>query len=258
MKIAQHFSLVGVQASVFTWKGAFVCRSTFRIKIHLVLVMVLIHSAVFAQRYDSISVNRPIKFSTKQLYKPGALLASGLLTNIFFTKRIKYEIVEERNEHIPRFSIGIGSYLQFIPIPIAYGLDAFGVKSKNDFLNRSAILVKGEIMTGASTYILKTSTRQLRPDGSDRLSFPSGHAAQAFAAATFLSEEYKDRLPWIPYAAYSVASSAGLLRIANNRHYLSDVLFGAGLGILSMKVAYWTHGYKWGKSKKRQLQSLVY
>lgn len=135
------------------------------------------------------------------------------------------------------------------PIAIAYGLDAFGVKSKTDILNRTVILLKGEIMTHATVCFLKNKTDVLRPDGSNSYSFPSGHTAQAFAAATFLSEEYKDQFKWMPYVAYGMASSVGLMRIANNRHYISDVLLGAGIGILSMKVAYWTHQYKWGQKK---------
>ena len=110
----------------------------------------------------------------------------------------------------------------------------------------------------ASTQLLKSAVSELRPDGSDHRSFPSGHTAQAFATATFLSEEYKERLPWMPYAAYTLAGSTGILRIANNKHYIGDVLFGAGLGLLSMKTAYWTHRYKWGKNKKRNLSSVVY
>ena len=102
----------------------------------------------------------------------------------------------------------------------------------------------------ATVFSLKSVTREPRPDGSSNNSFPSGHTAQAFAAATFLNEEYKDRFHWMPYAAYGLASGVGMLRIANNRHYVSDVLMGAGLGILSMKVAYWTHHYHWGKREK--------
>jgi len=55
----------------------------------------------------------------------------------------------------------------------------------------------------------------------------------------------------MPYAAYGVASGVGLLRVANNKHYISDVLIGAGIGILSMKAAYWTHQYKWKKHVKQ-------
>ena len=50
--------------------------------------------------------------------------------------------------------------------------------------------------------------------------------------------------------AYGIASSVGMLRMANNKHYISDVLVGAGLGILSMKMSYLTHQYKWNKKHK--------
>lgn len=205
----------------------------------------------FGQQQDSVVTYPSLPFTWEQTYVPGALMVSGIATTLLFKRQINYEVVEERNEHMSSFRTSFDTYLQYAPIPIAYGLDAFGIKSKNDFANRTAILFKGELLMIATVDILKYSTHEQRPDGSSYTSFPSGHTAQAFAAATFLSEEYKDRLPWMPYAAYSMASAVGVLRIANNRHYLGDVLMGAGLGILSMKVAYWTHQYRWGRKKHR-------
>ena len=163
------------------------------------------------------------------------------------TESIKNEIVEERNEHIPNFKTHVDDYLQFSPIAISYGLDAFGIKSKTDFTNRTVILIKGELVMLGTVYILKNSIHQLRPDISNYHSFPSGHTAQAFAAATFLSEEYKDKFRWIPYVSYGIAGSVGAMRMFNNKHFISDVLVGAGIGYLSMKASYWTHQYKWGR-----------
>lgn len=193
----------------------------------------------------------PLQFSVPQLYTPGLLVAGGLATFWNINKGIKHEIVDFRNKTIPDFSTSVDNYLQFSPILIAYALDDAGLKSKSDFQNRTAILIKGEVMMLGSVYILKNTVSELRPDGSAFNSFPSGHTAQAFAAATFLSEEYKDKIPWMPYAAYGIASGVGILRMANNKHYICDVLVGAGMGILSMKIAYWTHRYKWGKRKIR-------
>lgn len=187
------------------------------------------------------------RFTIKQLYAPASLILSGFIANGHSKESIKNEVAEERNEHIPHFKTSLDDYLQFSPLAIAYGLDAFGVKSKTDFLNRSAILVKGEVLAIGTTMVLKRAFHTLRPDGSTHNSFPSGHTTQAFAAATFLSEEYKDTYKWMPYASYTIASSVGLLRVANNRHYISDVLVGAGIGFLAMKASYWTHRYKWGK-----------
>jgi membrane-associated phospholipid phosphatase len=189
-------------------------------------------------------------FTVKQLYIPTSLIIAGLALNGNSPKSLKNKIVEERNRYMPNFRIHIDDYMQFSPAVIAYGLDVFGVKSKNDFLNRTAIFLKGEVGMLAVTHFLKNITHIRRPDNSGYNSFPSGHTAQAFAAATFLSEEYKHKFKWIPYISYGVATLVGILRMANNKHYISDVLAGAGIGYLSMKIAYWTHQYKWNKNKR--------
>jgi hypothetical protein len=211
------------------------------------IAFILICYTSLAQTSDSIPAPSRPHFSYRQLNIPIILGGLGLASNGNGRESLKNEIVEERDEHIPRFHTSIDNYLQFSPIIIAYTLDAAGISSRTDLQNRTAILVKGELMMLASVMALKKLTHQLRPDGSSYTSFPSGHTAQAFAAATFLSEEYKDRFHWMPYAAYGLASAVGGLRMANNRHYISDVLLGAGIGILSTKAAYWTHHYKWGK-----------
>lgn len=192
----------------------------------------------------------PPKFTLKQTYIPGALMVSGVTTTVLFRRQLNLYIAAARNSHIPNFHTTLDDYLQYMPVPIAYGLDFLGLKSKNDLLNRSVILLKGEAVMFVAVHILKRTVRERRPDGDARTSFPSGHTAQAFAAAAFLTEEYKDRFRWMPYVAYGLASSVGMMRVANNRHYISDVIMGAGLGILSMKLSYWTHQYKWGRRKK--------
>ena len=208
-----------------------------------VVIFLLTNTYVLeGQVIDSGYVRKPN--IRNQLFVPLSLMAAGFSLNGNSSESIKHEIVEERAERIPGFHTHIDNYLQYSPIAIAYALDAFGVQSKNDLHTRTAILLKGELAMIATTSLLKYGTHQLRPDGSTYNSFPSGHTAQAFAAATFLSEEYKHKIPWIPYAAYGIAGTVGGLRMANNRHYISDVLVGAGLGILSMKIAYWTHHKK--------------
>lgn len=94
---------------------------------------------------------------------------------------------------------------------------------------------------------LKDKTHKQRPSGGDFRSFPSGHTSLAFAAAEFMRMEYKDVSPWYGYAAYSVATATGALRMFNKVHWFSDVLAGAGVGILSTKISYFT--YPWLKRK---------
>jgi membrane-associated phospholipid phosphatase len=61
--------------------------------------------------------------------------------------------------------------------------------------------------------------------------------------AEFLYQEYKDKSIWYGIAGYAVATGTGLFRIYNNRHWLTDVAAGAGIGILSTKIAYWVQPY---------------
>jgi len=204
----------------------------------------------FGQAPDSI-VNQKPRFQIRQLIAPTSLIAGGILLNSNAKESIKNEIAEERNDHLPGFHTNVDTYLQFAPIFIMYGFDVAGIKSKTSIGNRTAILVKSEIVMNAVVYFLKDRIHQLRPDGSSYNSLPSGHTAQAFLGAAMLAEEYSYRFKWMPLVAYSMASAVGVMRIMNNKHYISDVLVGAGIGILSTKFIYWTHQYKWGKERKK-------
>jgi membrane-associated phospholipid phosphatase len=85
------------------------------------------------------------------------------------------------------------------------------------------------IVNGAYSGLLKYTVRRERPDGSDKLSFPSGHTSTAFSLATVANHHYGWK---VGVPAYALASCIGLTRIESNRHNLSDVLAGATLGII--------------------------
>jgi membrane-associated phospholipid phosphatase len=162
-----------------------------------------------------------------------------------------YEIREERQEALGSFHTSVDNYLQYAPIVFTYGLNALGVKGEHDFANRTALLIKSELFMLALTYPMKQLSAVGRPDTGQKNSFPSGHTAQAFAAATFMHKEYGKKNPLYSVLAYGMATGVGLMRIANNRHWTSDVIAGAGIGILSTNLAYLTHQNKWGKSSRR-------
>ncbi|MBL7712015.1 MAG: phosphatase PAP2 family protein [Chitinophagaceae bacterium] len=193
-----------------------------------------------------IADRRP-NFTAQQLVAPVLLAGAGLT----LSGHLKYEVQDWRNRHFSSFHTKADDVLAVAPIAVVYGLDLLGVEARTDFVNRSVILAKAELLAIGSVYLLKAGTREMRPDGSDFHSFPSNHSAQAFLAATLLSTEYGRRYRWMPYAAYTMASAVGALRVLNNKHYLNDVLVGAGIGILSQKLAYWTHRYQWGARKQK-------
>jgi len=203
----------------------------------------------FAQQADSAQISKErFEFQYKKLYVPAGLMLSGIIADGRGNESLKKEIVEERNEHLFGFTNHLDDYAQFAPFVAIYGFEMAGMKPRTDWKNRTAILVKGQIINLGLVYILKKSLKETRPDGT-AYSFPSGHTANVFAGATMLSIEYGENHKWVPYVSYGVATGIGVMRMANNKHYISDVLFGAGLGIISMKVAYWTHQYKWNKPK---------
>ena len=92
---------------------------------------------------------------------------------------------------------------------------------------------------GATINTVKHTANVTRPDGSNNHSFPSGHTAMAFMAATMLHKEYgTTRSPWYSIGGYTVATATAVSRMLNNKHWLSDVMVGAGIGILSTEVGY--------------------
>jgi membrane-associated phospholipid phosphatase len=78
-----------------------------------------------------------------------------------------------------------------------------------------------------------------RPDGSNNVSFPSGHAAGGFAVAGVLAHHYgwKAAIPAYLGAAYIAAA-----RVHDNKHYLSDVTFGAAMGIAGARTVLFNAG----------------
>ena len=91
-------------------------------------------------------------------------------------------------------------------------------------------LLRAQAIAELMVQPLKLATQRMRPDGSNRLSFPSGHAAVTFAGATVIARH----LGWkYSFVAYSIASYVAASRLHDNRHYLSDVVFGAAVGSIA-------------------------
>lgn len=146
--------------------------------------------------------------------------------------------MNELQEDHPQFAAHVDDYMQFAPALAVYGLHLAGIKGKNNLLDATGIYLLSEGIMGGTVASLKSLTHRERPNHGGFNSFPSGHTANAFAAAEFLKQEYKDVSPLYGYAGYTVATATGVLRMYNNKHWLSDVVAGAGFGILSTKVAY--------------------
>ena len=217
-------------------------------RLAILLAFISVNWGLNAQSPDSVEKKTTAKkFIVKNLAVPVALVGLGLYTKDQGSLMNRFDVRDWRNNHYPRFSHHADDVLQFVPIGLVYGLDLIKVKSKNDLLNRTLILAKSEVLMAIIVRSLKTSTHVLRPDRSNYHSFPSGHTAQAFVAATFMHKELGYKSVWFSIGAYTIASGVGAFRILNNKHWVSDVLAGAGFAVLSTNLAYATHRYKWGK-----------
>lgn len=134
-------------------------------------------------------------------------------------------------------------YLQFSPVVAAFGMKLCGVKSTHKLGEMAILYTASNLLAGGIVYRTKVATGRERPDGSNNHSFPSGHTQTVFVAAEFLHQEYKNQSVWISVGGYSMATLIGASRVYNNKHWVSDVVAGAGIGILSTKLVYWTYPY---------------
>lgn len=184
---------------------------------------------------------KPYTFFQDQTYVGIPLFLAGVIAKSE-KRSFRQNTADLRNSRtrlLTNFHSEIDNYTQFAPAVLALGLNVAGVEGRSN-LGRFAVssaLAYG-IMAGIVNPI-KYGAKEMRPDGSTRNSFPSGHTATAFVSATILHKEYGlTRSPWYSIAGYGVATATGVMRVLNNRHWISDVLSGAGIGIFSTELAY--------------------
>lgn len=214
------------------------------LKVRFFLALFFVNIISFSQIKNDSVINlkadftKPLKFHYKQLIIPTVLIAYGIIgqgNNAIrdLNFNIRSQVLANSNP------IGIDDYIQYLPAATNFGLSAIGVKGKHNFKDKLIITATAALIMGTVVTATKYTVKEVRPDGSTANSFPSGHTANAFMGAELLYQEYKNVSPWYGISGYVVAATTGVLRIQNNRHWLTDVATGAGIGILSAKTAYW-------------------
>lgn len=214
----------------------------------LITLTVLICSFIYGQvKADSISPDYSFEYKNDNMYNPDykkmiaptvfigygvVSLTSDALKDL--NRSTKYEI----GEHQPN-KIKLDNYTQYLPAAMVYGYNLIGLKGKHNLKDRTIIYGTSQLISAAFVLPLKHLVREERPDGSNFLSFPSGHTATAFSSAHFLFREYKDENFWLAVSGYPIALFTGIYRTINDKHWVGDVIGGAGFGILSTELAYW-------------------
>ena len=184
---------------------------------------------------------KPYKFLDDQTWVGIPLFAAGLIA-----KGEKAAFRQDYNNPNTKirliktnFHNEIDNYTQYVPLALTIGLKIAGVESRSDWPRFWASSAASAAIMAGLVNGIKYTASEMRPDGSTRNSWPSGHTATAFLAATILHKEYGlTRSPWYSVGAYTLATATGVMRVLNNRHWISDVLSGAGIGILSVELGY--------------------
>lgn len=117
------------------------------------------------------------------------------------------------------------SYVYSVVVPL-WTIGA--IAKSNKILDTADELVAGVAMNEIITQGLKYSVREERPDHSDNYGFPSGHTSTTAVMATIIDQKFGHKWGIPAYAVMAVVAGS---RLAQNKHKLSQDIFGAGLGI---------------------------
>ncbi len=143
--------------------------------------------------------------------------------------------------HLSGVQTNVDDYLRHVPAYTTLGLGLVGVKGQHNTLNQALLLAFIYQVNSGITSNLKRLTQVERPNGQNLRSFPSSHTSTAFATAHFMHKEYGRQSLWYSVGAYAVATTTGALRVVKDNHWTSDVVAGAGVGILSTELVYWAY-----------------
>jgi len=179
-------------------------------------------------------------FKATQLIAPAVLVGTGMGIHYLGHESIDAAI---RNWNLTKLNVGgtapfydIGTWVEY-GTPVVYmGAGLLGAQARHSFADRAMEGAMSYLFCVSTGYLLKKVFNTLRPDGSDYKSFPSGHSMVTFTGAELMRLEYG---PWWGAAFYGLAAGTAVERLYADRHWLSDVIAGAGLGILSAHVGAW-------------------
>jgi membrane-associated phospholipid phosphatase len=161
---------------------------------------------------------------------PLSLITAGIIIE-------HLKIKDDIQNAVPRTNTKIENYIQYAPILMLYSSDLFKIKHRNTTFNQAKYLIISELTTSLIVQSLKRITNVERPNGA-HYSFPSGHTGNSFVSATVFYKELEDYSNFLALSGYLFSTATGVLRVTNNKHWVPDVLVGAGIGILVTNLVY--------------------
>lgn len=157
--------------------------------------------------------------------------------------------------HARHYGTQYEDYLQYAPGVALLALKLGGVDGRSSWTRMIVSDAFSAVLAIGVSESLKRTVGEMRPDGEDDRAFPSGHTAVSYMLATMLHKEYGDRSPWISLGGYAVATATAASRMAHNRHWMGDIVVGAGIGVLATEMGYYFADLIF---KERGLNDLLY
>ncbi len=224
-------------------------------KIVSILCFLLVGLSCGFSQKDSTSQKKSKNFLKKNVV-PFSLMASGiLLSDSRLEKSLNTSILNWVGND---FDVPVDDYTRYGPIALMYTADIIGVQAKNHWFDQTKNMAISIVLTDVLTKFLKNNIYKVRPNNFNSRAFPSGHTSVAFSTGSVLHEEFKDTSPLLAYTGYGFAITTGAFRLLNNKHWMSDVLMGAGIGIMMTKLVYhFDYLFKWNPFLKSKDTMLV-
>lgn len=208
------------------------------------LVAGIVPLSAAGQKADTLRCGYDHSITWSQVATPAALMATG--TAISFIPSVHTKIDFELHRWLQADGherMELEDYVQYTPIASVVVLKACGLETRHGWRDIVCLGAGSALISTAFCNLAKYTFKAERPYDGVYNSFPSGHTITAFFGAEMLRRELGGEYPGIAVAGYVVATGVGLMRMYNNRHWASDVLAGAGIGILSTSLMYWLAPY---------------
>ena len=212
----------------------------------------------------SSSIESSKTVTPKDFILPVGLAAAGTTGLFQPVKNWKYELQDAVHNLGGQNQSTWEDYVQYIPAAAAISLGWTGMEAKHGTIDRLMLSGTSWLMTASLTWaLLKRNVISIRPGihytyvatgHADAInpkdnpkyfnSFPSGHSATAFMGAELIRLEYGEEYPWVAAGAYAMAAGVGLMRIYHDYHWATDIVAGAGMGILGARIGWWLLPYE--------------
>jgi hypothetical protein len=176
------------------------------------------------------------KLNPKDLIIPASLITIGALAS--HSDKFKDILpITRPNPHDRKTPVD--DIAQIAVAPTLFIFDALG-DEKHHPIDQFFITALSYGITVLPVRYIKNHYNSLRPYGGNH-SFPSGHTATAFVGSHIIYKEFKDSNPWIAYSGYAMGAFVAGSRVAHDKHWVSDVMAGAGIAMLATELAYWIY-----------------